>query len=60
MTTEQRFENFVQELTAISRRHGVAVMSIGGVFILEDSKAMQDITYTSDHTRGDLEFRLSQ
>ncbi|MDE3016315.1 MAG: hypothetical protein KGI29_05255 [Pseudomonadota bacterium] len=60
MSTEQRFEQFVRELTAISKKHGVAVMSIGGVFILDDANAMQDIAYTCDASSGDLEFRLSQ
>ncbi len=60
MSTEQRFEQFVRELTAISKKHGVAVMSIGGVFILDDANAMQDIAYTCDASCGDLEFRLSQ
>lgn len=60
MTEQQRFKEFVRELTAISKKHGVAIMSIGGVFILEESNAMQDIAYTCDASSGDLEFRLSQ
>ena len=51
-------QNFVQELTAISEKHGVAVMSMGGVFILDDNA--QHIAYTYDATRGNLEFKLSQ
>ena len=60
MTEQQRFEQFVRELTAISRKHGVGVMSMGGVFILEDAKAMQGIAYTCDASRGNLEFKFSQ
>ena len=44
MTDQQRFEHFVQDLTAISKRHGVAIMTIGGVFILENAEATKDIT----------------
>ena len=60
MTEQQHFEHFVRELTAISKKHGVAVMSMGGVFILDDNVRVQGISYTCDATRGNLEFRLSQ
>ncbi len=60
MTEQQRFEQFVQELTVISKRHGVGIMSLGGVFIAEGANDMQDISYTCDSTSGDLEFKLSQ
>ena len=60
MTEQQRFEHFVRELPAMSKKHGVAVMSMGGVFILEDNDAAQHIAYSCDATRGNLEFRLSQ
>jgi hypothetical protein len=56
--SEATLQNFVRELTAISKKHGVAVMSIGGVFILEDANAMLDIAYTCDASSGDLEFKL--
>jgi hypothetical protein len=59
MTEQQRFEQFVRELTAISKKHGVGIVSTGGVFILEDSNAMQDITYSCDAISGDLLFTLS-
>ena len=57
---QQRFEHFVQELTTISRKHGVAVMSIGGVFILDDDDAAKRIAYNGDANRGNLEFNLSE
>ena len=60
MSEQQRFEHFVRELTAISKKHGVAVMSMGGVFILDDDSATQHIAYTCDAARGNLEFRLGQ
>jgi len=60
MTEQQRLENFVQELTTISRKHGVAVMSMGGVFLLDDSEAAQHIAYGCNAERGNLEFNLSQ
>ena len=59
MTDQQRFDHFVQELTVLSRKHGVGVMSIGGVFLLEGDDAAQRIAYTSDAMRGDLKFNLS-
>jgi hypothetical protein len=55
---EATLQNFVRELTTISIKHGVAVMSMGGVFILEDAKAMQDISYIYNANNGDLEFKL--
>jgi hypothetical protein len=59
MTEQQRFEHFVQELTTISRKHGVGVMSIGGVFLLNEDEAAQHIAYSCDAERGNLEFNLN-
>jgi hypothetical protein len=59
LTEQERFEHFVQELTTISRKHGVAVMSMGGVFILDDDDAAKRIAYSCDANRGNLEFNLS-
>jgi hypothetical protein len=58
MSEQQRFEQFVSELTAISRKHGVAIMSLGGVFILDNNATSQRIAYSCDAMRGDLKFNL--
>ena len=60
LTEQERFERFVTELTALSRKHGVAIMSMGGVFILDGEDAAKSITYSCDASSGDLEFKLSQ
>ena len=59
-TDQQRFEHFVQELTTISRKHGVAVMSMGGVFILDNDDVAKRIAYSCDANRGDLKFNLNE
>lgn len=60
MTEQQRLEHFAQELTTISRKHGIAVISIGGVFFLDGTKAAEHIAYTCDAALGDLKFKFGQ
>lgn len=58
-TDYQRFNNFVIELTTLSRKHGVGIMSLGGVFVIGDGHAAERIAYTGDAMRGNLKFNLS-
>ncbi len=46
-----RFGKFVKDLERISSKHGIAIQSVGGVYIFDDPIK---ITYDKDHTSGDL------
>lgn len=54
---QQRFEDFVKELTILSKKYGVAIRSIGGVFISMDINDMKNINYDDDSTSGDLNYK---
>lgn len=49
-----RFDEFVKGLTELSKKTGVVIRAIGGVYI-NDIADVQDIEYTNDSTSGDLE-----
>lgn len=49
-----RFNEFVKGLTELSKKTGVVIRAIGGVYI-NDIADVQDIEYTNDSTSGDLE-----
>jgi len=49
-----RYSAFLAELTEISRKHGIAVQAVGGLYIAADPSDYADITYVADHTSGDL------
>lgn len=49
---KQRFTKFVEALGELSTKYGVAIHSTGGVCILKEK---QKISYSKDHTSGDLE-----
>lgn len=58
-TSQQRFERFVQQLTALTKQHGIAIMSIGGVYIFEQIEDAKNLVYSMDASSGDLQFRFS-
>lgn len=49
-----RFDEFVKGLTELSKKTGVVIRAIGGVYI-NDIADVQNIEYTNDSTSGDLE-----
>jgi hypothetical protein len=49
-----RYRRFVVDLTRISRRHGVAVKSVGGVTLAEQASEYAALVYVGDITSGDL------
>jgi hypothetical protein len=56
MDKQQRFEDFIKELTKLSKKYGVAIKAIGGVYIAEDIQELKNISYSQDASSGDLEF----
>jgi hypothetical protein len=55
-----RFANFIRELTALSKKHGIAIRSTGGVHIFSDSSEAEGLIYTDDASSGDLDYHLPQ
>lgn len=53
-TTEANYDQFVAELTALSRKYGVAIQSVGGVILADQADEFRDVTYVADITSGDL------
>lgn len=51
---EAHYDQFVAELTALTRKYGVAIQSVGGVIIAEQDGEFRDVTYIADITSGDL------
>ena len=49
-----RYRRFVVDLTRISRRHGVAVKSVGGVTLAGQASEFAALVYAGDITSGDL------
>ncbi len=53
-TIETNYEQFVAELTALTRKYGVAIQSVGGVILADQAGEFRDVTYAADITSGDL------
>lgn len=52
--TEQNYDRFIAELTALTRKYGVAIQSVGGVYLADEQGEFEKLTYTADITSGDL------
>ncbi len=48
------YGKFITELTALTRKYGVAIQSVGGVFLAEQQGEFDKVTYTADISSGDL------
>lgn len=53
-TVETNYEQFVAELTALTRKYGVAIQSVGGVILADQAGEFRDVTYVADITSGDI------
>ena len=51
---ESTYDQFVKELTALTRKYGVAIMSVGGVMLADTESEFKDATYIADISSGDL------
>jgi hypothetical protein len=52
--TEQNYDRFITELTSLTRKYGVAIQSVGGVYLADERGEFDKLTYTADITSGDL------
>lgn len=51
---ELNFQKFVFGLTKITRRYGVALQCIGGVYIADEVGEYKNLDYNADSSSGDL------
>ena len=51
---EADYNQFIAELTAITRKYGVAIQSVGGVILADAPGEFRDVTYIADSSSGDL------
>ncbi len=52
--TEKNYDRFIAELTTLTRKHGVAIQSVGGVYLADERGEFDKLTYTADISSGDL------
>ena len=51
---EANYDQFIAELTALTRRYGVAIQSVGGVILADAQGEFSDVSYCADISSGDL------
>ena len=51
---EADYNQFIAELTALTRKYGVAIQSVGGVILADAPGDFRDVTYIADISSGDL------
>ena len=51
---ENNYDRFITELTALTRKYGVAIQSVGGVYLADERGEFDKLTYTADISSGDL------
>lgn len=51
---EATYDQFIAELTALTRKYGVAIQSVGGVFVADTQGEFRDVSYIADISSGDL------
>ena len=47
-------DQFLAELTALTRKYGVAIQSVGGVVLADAPGEFRNVTYRADISSGDL------
>ncbi len=51
---EANYDKFIAELTMLARKYGVAIKSVGGVYLADDPWEFRDLGYMADITGCDL------
>ena len=51
---QAHYDQFIAELTALTRKYGVAIQSVGGVILADAPGDFRDVTYIADISSGDL------
>ena len=52
--TENNYDRFITELTALTRKYGVTIQSVGGIYLADERGEFDKLTYNADITSGDL------
>ena len=53
MTEQEKFEAFTEELSKLSNKYGILIISVGGVNIFDEG-VLTEVKYSNDSTSGDL------
>lgn len=53
-TIEANYDQFVAELTMLTRKYGVAIKSVGGVLIADEPSEFSKVSYDADISSGDI------
>ena len=48
------YDQFIAELTLLTRKYGVAIQSVGGVILADAPGEFRDLIYRADISSGDL------
>ena len=51
---EANYDQFIAELTALTRKYGVAIRSVGGVILADAPGEFSHVSYIADISSGDL------
>lgn len=51
---EANYDKFIAELTALTRKYGVAIQSVGGITLADDPIEFCAVSYVADISSGDL------
>ena len=51
---EANYDQFIAELTVLTRKYGVAIQSVGGVILADAPGEFHNVTYRADISSGDL------
>lgn len=51
---EANYDQFIDELTVLTRKYGVAIQSVGGVILADAPGEFHNVTYRADISSGDL------
>ena len=51
---QRDYDAFVNALTQLSRRYGIAIQSVGGVYIADTREDFAQLHYSADISSGDL------
>ena len=46
--TENNYDRFIAELTVLTRKYGVAIQSVGGVYLADERGEFDKLTYNAD------------
>lgn len=51
---KKRFDRFIAGLEKLSKKHKITISVTGGVILFPPNAKLDNLTYTNDHTSGDI------